>query len=111
MAALRLWILLAGVVGLPVMAGEVVRQPIQTVPIEYVSPGAYGSVSSSSRSQGYDLSGGRAVPGQGYGRQSQSYGNSSVQQRGGIRQSTEYPGGYEVQRYPGQGSYEVQRSR
>ncbi|MGL4315930.1 MAG: hypothetical protein ACRCTL_04890 [Pseudomonas sp.] len=105
-----LMILVAGV-ALPALADEVVRRPIQAVPIEYVSPGASGSVSSSSRSQSYDLYGGQAVPGQGYGQQSQSYGSSSVQQRGGIRQSTEYPGGYEVQRYPGQNSYDVQRSR
>lgn len=106
------WLLiLTAVLAVPVQADEVVRRPIQAVPIEYVSPGASGSISSSSRSQNYDLYGGQAVPGQGYGQQSQSYGNSSVQQRGSIRQSTEYPGGFEVQRYPGQDSYEVQRSR
>lgn len=101
--------ILVTMVALPALADEVVRRPIQAVPIEYVSPGASGSVSSSSRSQRYDLYGGQAVPS--YGQQSQSYGSLSVQQRGGIRQSTEYPGGYEVQRYPGQSGYDVQRSR
>ncbi|MBB2494831.1 hypothetical protein [Aquipseudomonas ullengensis] len=110
MSAIRLLIGLAAITALPVMAGEVVRRPLQAVPIEYVSPGASGSVSSSSRSQIQNLYGGQALP-EGYGRQSQSSGSSSVQQSGGIRQSTEYPGGYEVQRYPGQNSYEVQRSR
>jgi hypothetical protein len=89
-------------------------QPMQhrPIPIEYVSPGASGSVSSSSRSQSYDAYGGHAVPSQGYGsREIQIQGSSSVQQSGGIRQSIEYPGGVEIQRYPRQGSYEVQRSR
>jgi hypothetical protein len=89
-------------------------QPMQhrPIPIEYVSPGASGSVSSSSRSQSYDVYGGHVMPSQGYGgNQVQIRGSTSVRQSGGIRQSTEYPGGIEVQRYPGQGSYEVQRSR
>ncbi|WP_394561206.1 hypothetical protein [Aquipseudomonas alcaligenes] len=90
------------------LAGEPVRQPI---PIEYVSPGASGSVSSSSRSQSYDVYGGHAVPSQGYGREIQIQGGSSVRQSGSIRQSIEYPGGIEVQRYPGQSDYELQRNR
>ncbi|MEK1904677.1 MAG: hypothetical protein AAAB13_02780 [Pseudomonas sp.] len=110
MSTIRLVMGLAAIIALPALAGEEVRRPIQAVPIEYVSPGASGSISSSSRSQNQNLYGGQALP-EGYGRQSQSYGSSSVQQSGGIRQSTEYPGGYEVQRYPGQNSYEVQRSR
>lgn len=111
MAVKQCLMILLALLAVPVMADEVVRRPIQPVPIEYVSPGASGSISSSTRSEGYDLYGGQAIPGQGYGRQSQSYGSSSVQQRGSIRQSTEYPNGYEVQRYPAQNSYEVQRSR
>jgi len=84
----------------------------QSIPIEYVSPGASGSISSSSRSQSYDVYGGHAIPSQGYGsREVQIQGGASVRQSGGIRQSIEYPGGVEVQRYPGQSSYEVQRSR
>ncbi len=39
-------------------------------------------------------------------REVQVHGGSSVRQSGGIRQSTEYPGGIEVQRYPGQSGYE-----
>jgi hypothetical protein len=82
------------------------------IPVEYISPGASGSVSSSSRSQSYDIYGGHAVPSQGYGRQVEIIqGGSSVRQGGGIRQSIEYPGGLEVQRHPGQHGYEVQRSR
>lgn len=92
-----------------VQASEPVRQAI---PVEYISPGASGSVSSSSRSQSYDVYGGHAVPSQGFGnREVQIRGASTVRQSGGIRQSTEYPDGIEVQRYPGQSGYEVQRTR
>lgn len=107
---MRLLLLLACTLSGAVLADQPIqRQPIA---IEYVSPGASGSVSSSSRSQSYDLYGGHAVPSQGYGsREVQIQGGSSVRQSGGIRQSIEYPGGIEVQRYPGQGSYEGQRNR
>jgi hypothetical protein len=102
-------LLLAAALSSAALGDEPVRR---SIPIEYVSPGASGGVSSSSTSQGYDVYGGHAVPSQGYGRQVQIIqGGSSVQQSGGIRQSIEYPGGVEIQRYPGQSSYEVQRSR
>ncbi|MDD0842798.1 hypothetical protein [Pseudomonas sp. Gutcm_11s] len=105
---MRSMILLSVLLSGLAMAGEPARQPI---PIEYVSPGASGSVSSSSRSQSYDVYGGHAVPGQGYGREVQIQGGSSVRQSGGIRQSIEYPSGIEVQRYPGSSDYEIQRNR
>ena len=102
-------LLLAATLSSVALGDEPVRR---SIPIEYVSPGASGSVSSSSRSQSYDVYGGHAVPSQGYGRQVEIIqGGSSVRQNGGIRQSIEYPGGIEVQQYPGQNSYEVQRSR
>lgn len=102
-------LLLAGALSGAVLAAEPIYRPI---PIEYVSPGASGSVSTYSRSQSYPLYGGHAVPGLGYGRsQVEVRGSSAVRQSGGIRQSTEYPGGIEVQRYPGQSGYEVQRRR
>ena len=103
-------LLLAALCGSQVLANEPPRS--RPVPIEYVSPGASGSVRGSSYSQRHDLYGGHAVPIQGYGaREVQIHGGSSVRQSGGIRQSTEYPGGIEVQRYPGQSGYEVQRRR
>jgi hypothetical protein len=102
-------LLLAATLSGAALGAEPVRRDI---PVEYVSPGASGSVSSSSRSQSYDVYGGHAVPSQGYGRQVEIIqGGSSVRQSGGIRQSIEYPGGLEVQRHPGQHGYEVQRSR
>lgn len=99
-----------GFVGL-VSAGEAVRRPIQSVPIEYVSPGSSGSVDSSSSSQRYDVYGGYRVPSDRSSTRSHSYGSSQVQQHGGIRQTIVYPNGHEVQRYPGQNSYEIQRNR
>jgi hypothetical protein len=102
-------LLLAATLSSAALGDEPLRR---SIPIEYVSPGASGSVSSSSRSQSYDVYGGHAVPSQGYGRQVEIIqGGSSVRQSGGIRQSIEYPGGIEEQRYPGQGGYEIQRSR
>lgn len=104
-------LLLVGLLNAQVLADEALRS--RPVPIEYVSPGAYGSVSSSSRSRHADVYGGRVVPDQGYGgREVRIQGDSSVRQSGGIRQSIEYPGGVEVQRYPGQSGYEaLRRSR
>ncbi|MEO4047446.1 hypothetical protein AAFN46_10200 [Pseudomonas sp. CAU 1711] len=102
-------LLLSGLFSGLALAAEPVRQPM---PIEYVSPGASGSISGSVRSQSYDVYGGHAVPSQGYGSSRvQIQGGSSVRQSGGIRQSIEYPGGIEIQRLPGQHSYEVQGSR
>ncbi|MBC9249957.1 hypothetical protein A9179_06670 [Pseudomonas alcaligenes] len=109
MNAKLLWGLLAAVATQPLLAGEVARQPRPGVPAEYVSPGASGSIGSSSRTQSYEIYGGQALPESGYGQQSHSYGSSSVEQRGSIRQSTEYPGGYSVERYPGQSTQESQR--
>ena len=59
-------LLLAALCGSQVLADEPPRS--RPVPIEYVSPGASGSVSGSSYSQRHDLYGGHAVPIQGYGR-------------------------------------------
>lgn len=95
----------------PVFADEPVRQSHQPIPIEYVSPGASGSVDSSSRSQRYDVYGGYPVPSDRSSTRSHSYGSSQMQQNGGIRQTIVYPNGREVQRYPGQNSYEIQRNR
>ena len=102
-------LLLAALPSWTALADQPVHRPI---PIQYVSPGASGGVESSSRSQSYDIYGGHAVPSQGYGRnQVEIHGSSSVRHGGSIRQSTEYPGGIEVQRHPGQSDYELQRNR
>lgn len=111
MHIMHLGLLSLAVAALPTLAAEPVSRQVQSVPIEYVSPGASGSIGSSSSSQSYDVYGGYAVPSDSEsGRtQSHAYGSSGVQQNGGIRQSIKYPGGLEVQRYPGQNSYEEQR--
>ena len=83
---------------------------IRVIPKSYVSPGASGSVSGSSSYQQHNLYGGQRLP-QGSVRQESSYGSYSSESRGGIRQSTEYPGGLIIERQPGSGSYQQQRSR
>ncbi|WP_277372255.1 hypothetical protein [Pseudomonas sp. AA-38] len=85
-------------------------QTIRVIPKSYVSPGASGSVSGSANYQQYDLYGGQRLP-QGSIRQESRYGSHSTETRGGIRQSTEYPGGLIIERQPGAGSYQQQRSR
>ena len=85
-------------------------QTIRVIPKSYVSPGASGSVSGSSSYQQHNLYGGQRLP-QGSVRQENSYGSYSSESRGGIRQSTEYPGGLIIERQPGSGSYQQQRNR
>ena len=85
-------------------------QTIRVIPKSYVSPGASGSVSGSSSYQQHNLYGGQRLP-QGSVRQESRYGSQSTETRGGIRQSIKYPGGLEVQRYPGQGGYEEHRQQ
>ncbi|WP_296270833.1 hypothetical protein [Pseudomonas sp. UBA6323] len=85
-------------------------QTIRVIPKSYVSPGASGSVSGSSSYQQHNLYGGQRLPHASV-RQENSYGSQSIETRGGIRQSTEYPGGLIIERQPGSGSYQQQRSR
>ncbi|MFT0621865.1 hypothetical protein ACMHYQ_04290 [Ectopseudomonas guguanensis] len=85
-------------------------QTIRVIPKTYVSPGASGSVSGSSSYEQHKLYGGQRLP-QGSMRQESRYGSQSIETRGGIRQSTEYPGGLIIERQPGSGSYQQQRSR
>lgn len=98
-------VLCVGMVGLAALAAEPNSRRVQSVPIEYVSPGATGSVSVSSSSQSSDVYGGSGVPSEYGSTQSHAYGSFSGQQGGGIRQSVKYPGGLDVQRYPGQTQY------
>lgn len=101
-------LLLASALSGAVLAVEPIHRPI---PVEYVSPGASGSVSTYSRGQSYPLYEGHAVPGLGGRRQVEVRGGSALRQSGGIRQSIGYPGGLEVQRYPGQRGYEIRHER
>ncbi|XLY86972.1 hypothetical protein ACK8QS_15535 [Ectopseudomonas mendocina] len=85
-------------------------QTIRVIPKTYVSPGASGSISGSSSYEQHNLYGGQRLP-QGSVRQESRYGSQSIETRGGIRQSTEYPGGLIIERQPGSGSYQQRRSR
>ena len=83
---------------LPVMAGQPPARSIERI---YVSPGASGSIDSSSSSLSYDGYGGAQVP-RSY---EQSSGtviiDNSGDQNGGIRQSIEYPNGVQFEVTPG----------
>lgn len=89
--------LLGVALSLPVMAGQPSARSIERI---YVSPGASGSIDSSSSAQSSDGYGGVQVP------RSAEQGSSTViidsgEQNGGIRQSIEYPNGVQYQITPG----------
>lgn len=86
-------------------------QGIRVIPKDYISPGASGSIGSSQQVERYDLYGGQRLPTDGLHQNQSSYGSQSVESRGTIRQSIEYPGGHEVQQYPGQSTESYERSR
>lgn len=85
---------------------------IRVIPKEYVSPGASGSVDTYERQERYNLYNGQRVPqGIDSSRYESGRSSSTFETRGGIRQSIEYPNGYEVQRYPEQGAQQYERRR
>ncbi|ARU89260.1 hypothetical protein [Pseudomonas sp. M30-35] len=88
------------------------QQTIRVIPKTYISPGATGSIGQSRSSRQSNVYGGREVPSDiGSVHQQNSTGSQSFETRGGIRQTTVYPGGYEVERTPGSSTYERQRNR
>lgn len=104
------------VLGLLLMAtlsmAQAEQQTIRVIPKTSISNGSTGSISESRSSQQYDVYGGQRVPSNsGSVHQQNSTGSQSFETRGGIRQTTVYPGGYEVERTPGRSSYEQQRTR
>lgn len=104
--------LLFGTLTMTAYADQPGQQTIRVIPKTYISPGASGSIGESRSSQQYNGYGGYQVPSD-YGsvHQQNTTGSQSFETRGGIRQSTEYPGGYEVERTPGSSTYERQRNR
>ncbi len=93
-------------------ADERAPQTIRVIPKAYVSPGASGSVDTYERQERYNLYGGQRIPqGIDSSRYESGQRSSSFETRGGIRQSIEYPNGYEVQRYPGQGTQRYEQRR
>ena len=103
--------LLGALAMLPVYAAQPQGRPVQAIPVYSVSPGSSGSVSGSAWSQRYEVQDGVRLPSGGYSIDSNVSGSSSVQQQGGIRQSTQYPNGLRIEGQPGQSGYEYQRSR
>lgn len=93
-------------------ADQPAQQTIRVIPKTYVSPGATGSIGQSRSSQQFNGYGGYQVPSD-YDsvHQRNSSGSQSFETRGGIRQTTVYPGGYEVERTPDTSTYERQRNR
>jgi hypothetical protein len=84
---------------------------IRVIPKSYISPGASGSIGTSQQFERYDLYGGQRLPGAGLRQQQNYQGSQSVESRGAIRQSIEYPGGLRVAQLPGQGTESYERSR
>lgn len=102
--------LVALLLSAPLYAEQQAPQTIRVIPKTYISPGASGSIGSSQQVERYDLYGGQRLP-DGVQRQAQRYGSQSVESRGGIQQSIEYPGGREVQQFPGQRTDYYERNR
>lgn len=86
------------------------RQEIRVIPKSYVSPGASGSVYGHSQSEVRERIGGYEVP---LLPSRQEDLQIQYQQRnsGGLRQSTEYPGGLRIEHQPGSGQERYQRVR
>lgn len=108
----RLSVILGMALVSPVYADSQAPQAIRVIPITTISPGASGSIGGSQHYEQHNLYGGQRLPGDGALRRYESHSSSqTVESRGAIRQGVEYPGGYEVQTLPGQGSQHYQRSR
>jgi len=99
--------LVTGVFAQAALAAEIVGQQ-RTITRTYVSPGASGSISESSRQEGSSGYGGYQVPDNRYNN-STYQGSGSTQIRGNVQQSIEYPGVGEFQRQPGNGSVHRER--
>lgn len=97
-------VLLLAVAAAQAEQGQSPRQII-VIPKTYVSPGATGSIGGYQHYEQRQLINGRPLP-QLDGRESIRSGDYQLQQRGGIRQSTEYPGGLRIERQPGNGVFE-----
>lgn len=111
-ALIRCTLLLALLCTTTAWADERAPQTIRVIPKAYVSPGASGSIQTYERQQRYDIHGGQYIPRDiDATRYESGQRSSTFETRGGIRQSTEYPNGYEVQRYPGQDTQQYQQRR
>ncbi len=94
----------------PLYAEQQAPQTLRVIPKTYISPGASGSIGSSQQIETHNLYGGQRLP-SGLQRHEQRYGSQSIETRGTIQQSIEYPGGHRVQQYPGQDTQYQERRR
>ena len=94
----------------PLYAEQQAPQTLRVIPKTYISPGASGSIGSSQTIESHNLYGGQRLP-DGLQRHEQRYGSQSIENRGTIKQTIEYPNGYRVQQYPGQSTEYYERSR
>ncbi|WP_341303545.1 hypothetical protein [Pseudomonas sp. TMP25] len=85
-------------------------QTLRVIPKTYISPSASGSIGSSQTIENHNLYGGQRLP-EGLQRHEQRSNSQSVESRGSIKQSIEYPSGYRVQQYPGKSTQYQERSR
>lgn len=108
MTMCRYAVSLVGLLLVAPLHGE--QQALRVIPKTYINPGASGSIGSSQQIERHNLYGGQRLP-DGLHRHEQRYGNQSIESRGTIKQTIEYPSGYRVQHYPGQGSEHVERRR
>jgi hypothetical protein len=94
----------------PLYAEQHAPQTLRVIPKTYISPGASGSVGSSQQVDNHNLYGGQRLP-SGLQQHQQRYDSRAVEHRGALKQSIEYPNGYRVQQFPGQGSAYHERRR
>ncbi|MDX1297759.1 MAG: hypothetical protein R3260_05890 [Pseudomonas sp.] len=102
--------LLGVLVSTPLYAEQHAAQALRVIPKTYISAGANGSIGSSQQAENYNLYGGQRLP-SGLRREGQGYSSQSFEQRGTLKQSTEYPAGHRTQQYSGQGTAYHERSR
>lgn len=94
----------------PLYADQQTPQTLRVIPKTYISPGASGSIGTSQTIERHNLYGGQRVP-DGVRHEQHHFGTQSLESRGTIKQSIEYPGGSRVQQYPGQSSDYYERRR
>lgn len=85
----------------PFVAAQAETQNMQPIERVYVSPGASGSIETSSSQQRYDVYNGTRVPSDVSRAQVYRHSNEQIQTSGGLRQSTEHPDGRVVEQTPG----------
>ena len=94
----------------PLYAEPKTPQTLRVIPKTTISPGASGSIGSSQTIDNHNLYGGQRLP-EGLQRHEQRYGSQSLENRGTIKQTIEYPSGYRIQQHPGQSTHSEERSR